>query len=459
MTGRPISRAAAVRALDAALIGEVGIPSAVLMEHAGHLVAEVILRRYGPRRTVVLCGPGNNGGDGYVVARHLALAGAAVRAVAVLPPASVDCRVYAGVAARLGLVGEAELEGAELVVDAVFGTGQRAPLALPPVPGLDAAVARGVPVVAVDVPTGVDADTGVRVGPFPPADRVVTIGRLKPFLFVDPRPYDLVDIGLEWRGTPPEAVLVEAVDLPAFRPADDKWSRGHVGVFAGSPEKAGAGVMAARAALRAGAGLVTLFVAREAWGRLGGLPPEVMVDAPGAFDRCDALVVGPGLGRAEDARVRALWAEWPRPAVVDADGLRALDGRPSPFPRLLTPHPGEAAHLLGEDWRVLEADRLATAARLGAIAPTIYKGACPVVTGRPLRVLAGGQPQLGTGGSGDVLAGVCGALLARARPADAAGVEAVAVQAAWLHQRAAALAGPVGVTASEIADALPRARG
>lgn len=455
MKTRPISRAAAIRGLDAALIEGVGIPSAVLMEQAGQGVAAALLRRWGARPTAILCGPGNNGGDGYVVARHLALAGVPVVAVPVYPPASADCRVFAAVAGRLGLQADAVPPATTLLVDAIFGTGQRAPVAVPEPAGLEAARAGGAVLVALDVPTGVDADTGVRVGTFPAPDFVLTIGRLKPFLFVNPVAWELVDIGLEWRATPPEAVLVEEIDRRPLPAGANKWTRGHVGVYAGSPEKAGAAVLACRGALRGGAGLVSLYADRATWPRLGGLPPEVMVAEPGDWSGADVLVVGPGLGRSQDARVRELWATWKGPAVFDADGLRALDGTPSPHPRLLTPHAGEAAWLLlGADWRALEADRLATARRLRGIAPAIYKGACPVVTGDPLQVIPGGHPQLGTGGAGDVLAGFCGALLARARPETAEAVEAVAVEAAWRHQRAAALAGGVGITASELADAL-----
>jgi len=449
LSGAPVSRAAAIRALDAALLGEVGIPSAVLMEHAGHLVAAEVLRRYGPVRTLILCGPGNNGGDGYVIARHLALAGAEVRALPVYPPTSADCRVHAGVAERLGLVGG--LDRPALVVDAIFGTGQRAPLALPPLPAWDA------PLVAVDVPTGVDADTGARVGDFPEPALTITIGRRKPVLYAPARPYAFVDIGLEWRGTPPEARLLDAPPAWPWPAGANKWDRGHVGVLAGSPEKAGAGVLACLGALRGGAGLVTLLLDRAAWGRLGALPAEVMVAEPGDDARCDVLVVGPGLGRAQDERVLRLWHADPRSMVVDADGLRALDGTPSVHPRLLTPHAGEAAALLGADWRALEADRLAAVARLRALAPSIYKGSCPLVTGAPPWIVPGGAPQAAVGGSGDVLAGLCGALLARGRPREVEAVEALAARAAWAHQEAARRCGPVGATATELAAQLPSA--
>lgn len=468
MNTRPISRAAVIRELDRRLIAEIGLPSPVLMEHAAHLVADVLRARFpDARRVVVLCGPGNNGGDGYVVARHLAVAGIAVRAVPVVEPKSPDCVLHAGVAERLGLVApmpgpetpwEALFGGVpDLFVDAIYGTGQRGPVHVPTLRPLDA------PLVALDVPTGIDADTGARVGAFPAPDRVVTIGRLKPFLFTAPIPWDLVDIGQELVTESreiPEAVLVSEVTPTVHGRDATKWSRGHVGIYAGSEELAGAGALAARGALRGGAGLVTLLVPRAAWSRLGNLPPEVMVRERVDLDRYDVLVVGPGLGRHDDFEVRRIWAEVPIPCVFDADGLNALDGTPSPHLRIITPHAGEAGRLLGgTPWRELEADRLATAARLRAIAPAIYKGGCPVVTGAPLKVVEGWHPQIATGGSGDVLAGLCGALVAHMKPRTREQMEAVALEAAWLHQRAGALAGPVGVGAADIADAIPRARG
>ncbi len=310
------------------------------------------------------------------------------------------------------------------------------------------------------MPTGIDADTGQRVSDFPAADFTVTIGRLKPFLFTGHYPYDLVEIGLadDPRG---EAELVVARPwLPSLGPGANKWDRGHVGVRAGSPEKTGAAVLACRGALRGGAGLVTLCVAREAWDRLSGLPPEVMVVEPGSSFTPDAWVVGPGLGRAADDEVRACWSTFPGPAVFDADALRALDGRPSPHPRVITPHAGEAASLLGDDWRTLEGDRLATATRLSGTATCIYKGVHPVVSGTPLAIVPGAAAALGTGGSGDVLAGLCGALLAQARTGglDRSRLDAVALAAAWLHQEAARGL-PAGSLPSEVADRVPGVRG
>lgn len=456
--GRPISPSRDVRAMDEALIHGVGIASAVLVEAAAHGLADALEAWWGARprpETLLLCGPGNNGADGYALARHLHLRGWPVQAQAVMPPRSPDCLATHRVAEALGLL-EPRAAPA-LVLDAILGTGQRAPLVLPPLP------AREVPWVAVDVPTGVDADTGARIADVPAPVHALVVGRLKPWVFAAATPWSLVDIGLEWRPLPPAAVLVESRPWVPPLPADaHKWRRGHVAVRAGSPEKTGAAVLACIGALRGGAGLVTLLIDRAAWGRLGALPPEVMVAEPGASTGFDAWVVGPGLGRAADAEVLALWEGCVAPAVFDADALRALAGTASAHPRLLTPHAGEAAHLLGVRWPEVEADRFAAAARLSRLGSTILKGACPVVSGSPLAVLPGGNPALGSGGSGDVLAGLCGALLANVaagagRALTREETDAVALAAAWLHQEAASGL-PVGVTASEVADRVPGVR-
>jgi hydroxyethylthiazole kinase-like uncharacterized protein yjeF len=462
--GAPMSRAAVVRELDRRMMEEIGVPSAVLMEHAGHLCADAIRARFPEARRVrILCGPGNNGGDGYVIARHLHVAGLTVGVEPIAPSRTPEAQAHARVAERLGIV--RPLDAPDLVIDALLGTGQRAPVTM------DVAVrarAAEAPLVAIDVPTGVDADTGERVGDFPAPAFAVCIGRLKPWIARHPVPWAFADIGLERVATEPgEATWID-VDGPAATTPwaldANKWTRGHVGIVAGSAELAGAAVLACSGALRGGAGLVTLFVPRDAWPRLGQLPPEVMVRDRAALDgdtRVDVFVVGPGLGRAEDARVRRMWTDEPRPCVFDADALRALAlAVPSPHPRVLTPHAGEAGALIGEPWQAIEADRLDAAARLRAIAPSILKGACPVVTGAPLRVLRGFLPQLGTGGSGDVLAGLVGAELARgwlSRGADDGArdvAEAAALRAVARQLRAARIAGPPGVTAREIADAL-----
>jgi NAD(P)H-hydrate epimerase len=409
----------------------------VLMEHAALLVAQRILAKHaGP--TWIFCGPGNNGGDGYAIARHLAIAGVPVRAIPLVPPKSPDCVLMYGIAEKLGLVGQPDWQP-EVVVDAVFGTGQKAPVVVP-APNFSSSALT----IAVDVPTGIDADTGARVGDFFEPDHTITIGRLKPFLFGDffKGSYELVEIGLELQAREaPEALLVTDIEPTEAQRTDNKWSRGRVGIVAGSARLAGAAALCARGALKGGAGMVTVLAPQDAHPRLYGLlPPELMLTTPEEAEKLcqnpdgfDALVVGPGLGRAFDALVQRLYKEFPRPLILDADGLRAISPAPSPYPRLLTPHVGEAGHLLQKPWQTLEQDRFKTAAALAQIAPTLFKGAHPVVASGigPLMVMEGGVPALGMGGTGDFLAGLCGALSARRRVQDAVGMGEVAVEAVW----------------------------
>ena len=459
---RWVQSAAGVRAVDRQLIDTVGIPSVVLMDHAGRAVAEAIRvfaagRGIVAPRVQVLCGPGNNGGDGYVVARHLALAGVTVRALPALPPASPDCKTFAGVCDRLDLIGE--ISAPDVLVDAVLGNGQRAGSVDPGWVRWSSALH-----IALDVPTGVDADSGAVFGAASSRiDHVVTIGRAKPFLFGGAwverwsGSWECVDIGFGDRGAPDALLLTEEL-MPPLGSTANKWDRGHVGVVAGALATSGAAVLCCRAALRAGAGLVTLFGTPEMLPRLGGLPAEVMLAAgPFSARGLDAVVVGPGLGRARDAEVRAIWQTCALPAVYDADALRTEGlGEPAGL-RIITPHAGEAGAWLGTDWRALEADRFSTIRRLrGLRVAAVLKGACPLVSGDPPAVFEGRCPALGTAGSGDVFAGLTAALLARLRPFDRAGAERVARIAVSAHLRAGRGL-PVGAFASEIADALPSA--
>lgn len=466
-----VQSAAGVRAVDRLLIDGVGVPELVLMEQAGHGVAEAV-RAWAAGRglarpsALVVCGGGNNGGDGYVIARHLALAGWSVRCVAALPPQSAPCRVFHDVAERLGLLGD--LAAPDVVIDAVFGTGQR-----PGTPDFGWDRWPRALLVAVDLPTGVDADTGQLLGASPPrVDLVVTIGRAKPFLFLGswsapPAPgqparwdgaWDLVDIGFdlgEPRGVPVAHLDAGDVAPPWFAGAN-KWDRGHVAVVAGGEGTLGAAVLCCRAALRGGAGLVTLFGGGAAF---PALPPEVMLaDGVPGDDRFDAIVVGPGVGRARDAELRRLWATSALPMVVDADGLR-VEGLGGVVPgglRLLTPHAGEAAAWLGASRAEVDADRLGAVARLrGAHTAAILKGECPLVSGPVPTVFEGRCAALGTAGSGDVLAGICGALVAGLRPKSVDEVERAARVGVSLHL-AAGRRVQVGAFASEIADAVRR---
>ncbi len=505
----PLVTAAGMRARDRHTIEVLGVPGELLMESAGRSLAEAVLSLRADRSRVrVVAGSGNNGGDGLVAARHLALAGVPVRIHLVGDPARMrgDAARNLERARRVGLeVGDAgsfapEAAGRDLVVDAVFGTGLARP-----VEGAIAEVLRlvgearraGARVVAADLPSGLHADTGQPLGPVPPADLTVTFGLPKLGLALEPgrslagrvlvARIGIADelpagIGIPTGG---EAVLptarAVAAALPPRPPEGHKGRFGHVLVVAGSPGKTGAAALAALGAHRAGAGLVTVACSEAVHAVLASKLTEAMtaplpagpdgalgLSAVGpvlelAAER-DVVVLGPGLGRGEEtvAAVRRLSAELPEAVVIDADGLfalpdpGALKGR-RPLP-IVTPHPGEAARLLGLSPAEVNGDRIGAAARLaeGGGAVALLKGAATVSAepGGRIAVNPTGGPVLGTGGTGDVLAGVVGGLLAQGLdPFTAAWV------GAYIHGLAGdALArrrGNAGILAGEVADAVP----
>lgn len=447
---KPILTPEEVAAVDAAAPE----PTAVLIARAGAAVARSALQLLGGgygRRAAVVVGKGNNGNDGRVAAARLARRGVRCRLVTPheLPGA-----------ARL-------LREAHLVVDAAYGTGfvDRGTWRPPPL--------GPVPVLAVDIPSGVDGRTGRAVSGTWAAVRTVTFAALKPGLLLEPGrslagDVDLVDIGLDVRRA--RAHLVEAADvagwLPTPPPDTHKW-RAACWVVAGSPGMTGAAVLAARGAQRAGAGYVRLSVPGPAGAPAAApaevvgvaLPPEAEADAVLAgADRFHSLVVGPGLGRSEAARalVVALAARAPLPLVLDGDGLGPLRAdalRHAPGPRVLTPHDGEFAQLTGGPPgldRIDAARALAGASR----AVVLLKGPTTVVAdpaGAALLVTEG-PVGLATAGSGDVLSGIIGAFLARGVPAFEA-----AAAGAFLHGRAARLGPAQGLVAGDLPDHLPAA--
>ena len=438
----PVSSSAQVREQDRRTIEEVGVPGLALMETAGLAVArEVRCRTTGP--VLVLAGRGNNGGDGWVVARHLHRLGQPVSVWPIQGAMSPDCAVQRRAAEALGVpVGPID---ADLVVDALLGTGLSSDLRGPVAERVAWANASGSPVLAVDLPTGLCGDTGRVLGDAVRAAVTVTFDRPRLGHLLEPGA-DLVgqlvvaDIGLV--PGPFDAEILSAADVRALLPprasASHKGSHGHVGVVAGSAEMQGAAVLVCTAALRAGAGLVTLHTSDVP----RGLPPEVMTRSDLQLDHYDALVVGPGLG---DRDTSAIWADCPVPAVFDADGLRHT--APSKHPRAITPHPGEARRLLGRG--DIQADRLGAVRDLGRIAPALLKGRHTLVSGDVVRINRTGGPMLATAGSGDVLAGVVGALLARGlTPRDALSV------GAFVHGVAGERAGE-GLIASDLCAALP----
>ncbi len=493
-----------MRALDRHTIETLGVPGALLMESAGRAVAEAALSTGRcARGVVVVCGTGNNGGDGLVAARHLVLAGMPVRVVLAGDPArcSADAAPNLARLRALGLDPETVREGAPVVegspggvvIDAVFGTGfSRAPegAARAAIEAI-AAWAGEATIVAVDLPSGVDADTGQPHGVAVTADLTVTCGLPKLGLALEPGRslagrvlVARIGIADEAPGVRREAVLAgdESVArwLPA-RPRDGhKGWFGHVLLVAGSRGKAGAAALAARGALRSGAGLVTVVCSRETSHALQGALVEAMTvplldgaaAGEGASDAILALArerevvaIGPGLGTASEtiALVTRLAGALDVPLVIDADGLNALAGRPDVLKRrkalsMLTPHPGEAARFLGITPAEVNRDRVGAARRLVASTGSVVllKGAATVVAAPDARlaVIPAGGPVLGTAGTGDVLTGLLSGLLAQ-------GVEpfAAAVTAAHVHARAgeacAAERGESGTLAHEIADAVP----
>ncbi|MEU3898268.1 NAD(P)H-hydrate dehydratase [Streptomyces sp. NPDC045251] len=455
------------------------LPEGTLMQRAAaglavacaQVLGRVAGRVYGGR-VVLLVGSGDNGGDALYAGARLARRGAGVTAVLLSPR-----RAHGGGLAALrragGLVAESAgardlIERADLVVDGIVGIGGKGGLREEAVPLADAAARSRASVVAVDLPSGVDADTGQVQGAAVRADLTVTFGAHKPGLLVDPaREYAgsvrLVDIGLP---LPHDAAELEALQhadvarlLPVPGAESDKYRRGVVGIAAGSARYPGAAVLAVAGALRGGAGAVR-YVGPAGDAVIARYPETLVSDqGPKRAGRVQAWVVGPGAGDDAGTVAQVLAAEVP--VLVDADGLRLADAgavRARTAPTLMTPHAGEAAALLGVGREEVEGARLVSARELAGRygATVLLKGSTTVVAGAeggPVRVNSTGTSWLATAGSGDVLSGLAGSLLAAglsARDAGSAG--------AYLHGlagRFAAEGAPVG--AHDVAGAVPRA--
>ena len=483
----PLFDSAALRDADARAITG-GIPGERLMETAGLAASREILATFPPgSNALVLAGPGNNGGDGWVVARHLAEAGWDVTIA--LPggrrPETPDAIAMADRAEAMGIpVITAEpgdiATGQAIVIDAMLGTGTTgAPRgAIGDV--VAAVIASGVPVVALDVPTGVDADTGRIDGDALRAQVTITFAGDMPGLHVAPgRGHAgrvvVADIGIP-RDLRPEPAAWLAGDgaiaaIPPRADDDDKYAAGGVLVIAGAPGMSGAARLCTRAALRSGAGIVVGCVPPSVRAEVAAWTPEVMISGNDRDEidrqlaRVAAVALGPGLGRDDvtTGLVHDLIAGIRQPLVLDADGLWHLGSdlarlRARPHATVITPHCGEAARLLGVSRPEVEAARLHSAAQLaersGHVALLKGPGTVIAAPGRPPVVIEGGTPALATAGSGDVLTGVIAALLARGM-----GARAAAVAGAALHARAGVLAGRGdGTIASDIIEVLPEAR-
>lgn len=510
---RPVFTAAEMRDLDRRAIGELGIPGATLMENAGRGAARALIELLpalgAPRRgarVAIVCGKGGNGGDGFVVARWLRRRGLQPVVLLASPPADVtgDARDKLTALRRAGVRpiviedaarAAALMSDSHVVVDALLGTGAHGAPS-----GLTATLiehinASGRPVVALDIPSGLPADGGAPAGPAVRAAATFTFAGLK-YGLVQPPGLDhagrvtVVPIGIPdaevargIRAWVPERADVAALFPPRPREAH-KGTYGHLLIVGGSLGKTGAAALASRAAMRAGAGLVTTATAASQQPVVAGLVVEGMTEALAetaagtvalaARERVlelaaarDAVALGPGLGLAPDTQelARGLARELARPLVLDADALTAIAGRldrlrDAPAPRCLTPHPAEMARLMGTSVADVQRDRVAAARAVatGCGVHVALKGATTVVATADGGVFLNptGNPGMASGGTGDVLTGMVGALLAREMvPADAL------VAAVYLHglagDLAAARLGEESLIASDLIDALPDA--
>jgi hydroxyethylthiazole kinase-like uncharacterized protein yjeF len=447
MTGRPILTAEAMRAAERRAIHG-GTTVEELMERAGAALAEAAYRFAGPVPALVVCGPGNNGGDGYVAARLLAERGVKVRVAALAEPRS-DAAKWARSQWR-GAVEPLsdETVSSELVIDSLFGTGLKR--------GLEA-VARqlarlcsaAIVSVACDLPSGVEADSGAELSAVPEFNLTVTFGALKPAHRLYPAMHKcgrvvLGDIGI---GADKLWQEIAAPAVPPLDPGGHKYDRGLVHMLAG--KMPGAIALAAKAAARAGAGYVRVSTSRS----IDGIPSAIVqTDTATVNDeRIGCLLVGPGMGDVPQVLTLALTSQAPK--VIDADAITHL-GEPERLKgqdAILTPHEGEFRKLFGDLPGAKPERALEAARRSGAV--VVYKGPDTIVASPDGRLgFAPSAPSwLASAGTGDVLAGVTAALRAR-------GLEAfeAACAAVWLHGRAAEIAGPQ-LIADDLADAIPSA--
>lgn len=497
-----------MKGLDRFTIETIGIPGIVLMEAAGKAVADAAREMAVNSdlcRVLVVCGPGNNGGDGFVAARHLVDAGFDITVLilgekqafagdALTNLKALDWFNAPVIEAPRGIPDDVVAWAAEaVVIDAIFGTGLTRPVTGVFADTIDIMNTFQGPAIAVDIPSGIDSDTGSVLGTAFEADLTVTFGAAKIGHYVWPGRSHCGEVRVVPIGIP--AVLLDrstdlrlldrtdvSIAFPPRTPDSYKNTFGHVAVIGGLPGKTGAAILAGRACVRSGAGLTTLMTTDVAGERIEGQFPDLMLDAilsdsgdwivadesavRAALADKSAVVIGPGLGTkpGTSSLIRQVLATG-LPAVIDADALKVIAAEPELMDDIcansvITPHPGEAARLLGVDKAIVLGERLKAAkelsARTGAVA--ILKGAGTIIAapdGR-LAVSDTGSPALAVAGSGDVLAGIIGALLARGLvpfEAACAGVE--------LHGMAGCVAaaglGEYSVAATDLVELIPEA--
>jgi ADP-dependent NAD(P)H-hydrate dehydratase / NAD(P)H-hydrate epimerase len=498
-----------MREADRRTIDDIGIPSLVLMENAGRQTVAAMEAMYADlsdRHVAVLCGRGNNGGDGFVVARTLVQRGVAVAVFLLGRVADVrgDARINLEILGRLGVtvvevadsqaweLHFSEVGDCTLIVDAIFGTGLNAPVS-----GLIESViadvnASGIPVVSIDLPSGLSADSADPIGPSIEASLTVTLAAPKLPLVLPPGEVRAGDIVIADIGIPNEVLAavegrrVEMLtrsmmrELITPRALDShKGDYGRVLLIAGSRGKTGAAHLAASGALRSGAGLVTVATAGSCQAVIASMAPEYMTEAleekddgldPDSVDRAiemarDVVALGPGLGQMPSTRafIKAFVDRATMPLIVDADGLNAFTNDPDRLAGregrdvIITPHPGEMGRLVGMSTDEVQASRLEIA-RNFAVAHHVYvvlKGHRTLIATPDEKVFINptGNPGMATGGTGDVLTGMIAAWLAQLLDAEAACKLAV-----YLHGLAGDLAeadeGEVAMTARDVLDHL-----
>lgn len=498
-----------MREVDRAATEALGIPSLVLMENAAIGVADAIGEKYPEARCVaIFCGPGNNGGDGYALARHLSVRGYECRVFGVgpLPKAGSDAAQQLEIARRMGLTLErvtgeavpaalAAARECHVVVDALFGTGLTRSLGEPYAAIVTGLAAMPLARVAVDVPSGLDSGSAQIPGPHFVADLTVTFGAPKVALVLPPACDAAGEVAVTDLGVPGELIaasasqlhLLAAEDLAAYLPArkasSHKGDFGHLLIVAGSAGKAGAAILAARAAVRGGAGLVTAAVPQEILqtvdlgsiesmtlplpGGPSGLGADARAAVAAASAGKSAVAIGPGLGVEPGTReaIVEMVLDLALPLVLDADGLNAFAGqagrlRERPAPTVLTPHPGELARLLGSSVDEIAADRVAAARRAAGAsgAVVVLKGHRTLIAdpGGDVWINPTGNPGMASGGTGDVLTGLLGALLAQRYEALEAAQLAVFAHG-LAGDRVAEQHGERGMRAGDLVAALPGA--
>jgi hydroxyethylthiazole kinase-like uncharacterized protein yjeF len=487
---------------------ELGVPGLVLMENAGHRVVEFLVDHYAPlqaQRIVVLCGKGNNGGDGMVVARqlHTRIRPRSLDVVLAGDPgemqgdAAANYKMLQAVGCPISFEIKPAMETATLIVDALLGTGIHGS-ATGKALELITAINEMFPlaeVVSVDIPSGLDSDSANPPGPAVHANHTVTFTAPKPCQVLSPACELVGKLHVAEIGSPPDLfekdrTIFLALSEPAlfaqlFRPRvqdSNKGLYGHVLVIAGGRGKTGAAAMSGIGALRAGAGLATVASAESAIAQIASHAPELMTEPlpetqdgsismrvldqlSGLVDKKNVVALGPGMGRNPETTqlIRRLVNELARPMVVDADALNALDAKTirAPAPRILTPHPGEMARLTNGTVPAVQADRIGCA-RAFAQEHGVYlvlKGNCTVIAAPDGRAWINptGSPAMATGGTGDVLTGMIAGLAAQFPDQ----LEVALLAAVYLHGRSGELGavrlGEKSLIATDLFEFLPEA--